>query len=117
MSFFTGSRIYGTPKPESDLDLCLLVTDREYDLLAALADRSPDHKTFLAGSEAGQGKWNTKTRSFRFGRLNILATTDTEMYRAWKSATEGLQKAQEIMGPVSREQAVAAFQKYEKEVK
>jgi hypothetical protein len=112
----TGSRVYGTPRDDSDLDLCILVSDDEYNQFLVTADRDPDGDR-VAGSECGTAEWSRRTRSFRFGRLNVLVTTSRKMYEAWQKATDELRTAHSIIGPVTREQAIKVSQKFEKEVR
>lgn len=42
MSFLTGSRVYGTPREDSDIDLVVLVHQEELDLLHKLSESSTD---------------------------------------------------------------------------
>src|SRR5437899_12858576 len=94
-SFLTGSHVYGTPKPDSDIDLVVLV--------------SPEHLAKLREFADADYKWNndyhTAKLSFRFGKLNLICCTNEIDFNVWKEGTEKLQEIQ----PVTREDAVALF--------
>jgi len=89
-SFMTGSRVYGTPRPDSDVDVVVLV--------------SLDDATDLWAESQSEN-------SVRYGHLNLILCTDTEKgrekFKVWKEVTEYL-KSQK---PVTREKAVREFQK------
>lgn len=92
-AFLTGSYVYGTPRPDSDIDLCVrvgtLATSR------ILRDLSESVKTV------------------RFGRLNlILCESDTE-YAAWKMTTERLMRIATETG--QRFDKIAAHEEFEKD--
>ena len=81
-AFLTGSRAYGTPKPESDIDLVVYMSEELLELLEAFAD-----------SNEGSGKENKKTPpkgSLRFGQLNLICLTDINEHTIWKSVTNKL---------------------------
>lgn len=91
-AFLTGSRAYGTPRPDSDVDLCVLLS---HDDLEALALQAPQ-----ANGEPASGDENDA--SLRFGRLNVIAMTDPGRFGAWKEATAELVSRR----PVTRDQAI-----------
>jgi hypothetical protein len=91
-AFLTGSRAYGTPRPDSDVDLCVLLS---HDDLEALALQAPQ-----SNGEPASGDENDA--SLRFGRLNVIAMTDPSRFAAWKEATVELVARK----PVTRDQAV-----------
>lgn len=91
-AFLTGSRAYGTPRPDSDVDLCVLLS---HDDLEALALQAPQ-----ANGEPASGDENDA--SLRFGRLNLIAMTDPDRFAAWKEATAELVARK----PVTRDQAI-----------
>ena len=66
-AFITGSRAYGQPTSESDLDLVILVDEHTKSLLTTLSD---------SGKEP-----------IRFGKLNIIACTSEEEFTVWKYGT------------------------------
>ena len=86
MSFITGSRAYGTPMADSDIDLVVRVTSEEFTALNQLAD-------------SGLGE------SLRFGRLNLILCTEDDKYAAWWRGTRDLVAEK----PVSREVAIEKF--------
>lgn len=91
-AFLTGSRAYGTPRPDSDVDLCVLLS---HDDLEALALQAPQ-----PNGEPASGDDNDA--SLRFGRLNVIAMTDPDRFAAWKEATTELVARK----PVTRDQAI-----------
>ncbi len=94
-AFVTGSRAYGTPTPESDIDLCVQVTNAEMNLLAGLSDT-------VKGSTP---------ESLCFGKLNLLIFPEEWKFRVWRRVTDQLIAKK----PVTREEAVAAFESAEKD--
>ena len=100
-SFITGSRVYGTPTEDSDIDLVILVSPEDSELLWDNRDEDlkPDVPT----------EYNRGT--LRYGNLNIIAIEDSEQgrkqFEIWRSVTEDLKKR----APVTKEEAIAAFDK------
>jgi len=68
MPFLVGSHVYGTPRPDSDIDLVVRMEPEVAGRLYELAGQSPDGP-------------------LRFGKLNVIPALDDEQYRAW---TRGL---------------------------
>lgn len=98
-SFLTGSRVYGTPRPDSDVDLVVLMESEEIQALALLADSNKD-----VSSGASRAVYDSGS-CLRFGRLNLIAHWDRDVFDAWRAATEELAKAK----PVTREHAIEAI--------
>ena len=99
-AFATGSRIYGTPRDGSDLDLVIRVSDpATLALIAALADPvSAEQKPSAA---------NFGTASFRFGQLNLIVAHTDAQYATWAEGTAELL----ARAPVTRDEAVAVFKR------
>lgn len=92
-AFLTGSQAYGTPRPDSDIDLAVLLNAETLTMLGKLSgqfrgdtSRCPYHSGM----------------SLRFGNLNLLCFDDKVEFQAWKDATTRLIARM----PVTREQAV-----------
>jgi hypothetical protein len=68
--FITGSHAYGTPRPDSDIDLVTLVNPNDRDKLIQLSD---------------SGK-----QPIRYGKLNIIACCSKARFDVWKEGTEKL---------------------------
>ena len=84
--FFTGSRVYGTPREYSDLDMVLSMTiEEEGELL-----KHTDYRR--SGSRY----------TIRYGNLNIIPTTDEKFHRAWYVGTQELIRRK----PVTRNEAI-----------
>lgn len=90
-----GSRIYGAPRPDSDVDLVILVSPEEAAILGANAD-VPNQPRPGCGSFP-----------VRYGRLNLIVCTDLDTYGRWHIGRDALRR----MGPVDREQARAMFER------
>lgn len=88
-AFITGSRAYGTVREDSDIDLAVVVTPEEAQLLKNLSEQCP--KTV-------------------FGRLNLVIFVNTkddlERYKAWKKVNEELKRRR----PVTRQFAIDALE-------
>lgn len=112
----TGSRVYGLPRDDSDLDLCLLVTRDELDLLRRCSD--------CCGKTQGTEEQETQTdkernyppngRVLRFGKLNVLCFVhnDSEIdFFSFALGTEILCKSK-AKGTENRALAVDLFQTF-----
>ena len=83
-SFVTGSRVYGTPTADSDLDLVIRA--------------SPELKEQL---ESNYG------RPIRIGNLNLIVATSNNDYNAWQAAKEKCLKAKKFAGrPLTKKESI-----------
>jgi len=82
-AFATGSRVYGRPKPDSDYDIVLWVTEEEKQQL-------------ISASESDDGL------TIRFGPINIIAVTNATDYYHWMDAKDCCRRN----CPVTREEAI-----------
>lgn len=99
-AFVTGSRACGAPRNNSDVDLVILASPEDIDILAGQA----------VHVEAGSGEALGNV-SLRFGSLNLICLTDAADYQIWRKGTAAL-KARK---PMHRQLAVAEFdRRYEK---
>ena len=69
LPFLVGSHVYGTPRPDSDIDLVIRMTPEVATRLYELAGQSPDGP-------------------LRFGALNLIPALDDEQYAAWVKGLE-----------------------------
>lgn len=74
-SFLTGSQVYGTPTEKSDVDMVVLVSEKDRNIL-------------LANSDKGTSK-------IVFGKLNLIILSkdnpaEVEQFLLWKKGTEDL---------------------------
>ena len=74
-AFVTGSRAYGTIKPDSDIDLVIRIDHETAILLRKLSDQSME-----------VGEKNTP-RPVRFGKLNLLLCESDEEWAVWRIGT------------------------------
>lgn len=86
-AFITGSRAYGTPREDSDIDLAILIDADEGDIL------------WKAGAVEGE-------KTCRFGCLNLIIFNSESRFERWAQVTNDLRARR----PVSRDEAIAAFQ-------
>lgn len=93
-AFVTGSRAYGTPRPDSDVDLVVPI---DAAALRELLDVVNEDEV-----SSGSGYHGV---SLRFGRLNLICVTGPRQLDAWSSGT----KALKAKAPVARDEAVALF--------
>jgi hypothetical protein len=96
-AFLTGSRAYGLPSAESDTDIVVLVDGVTMDALLAMTvgtRENPDLREQCSGDESSM--------SFRFGKLNLIATTNPREFNAWHEGTQQLRTE----SPVTRGRAV-----------
>jgi hypothetical protein len=101
-SFLTGSRAYGQPREDSDIDMVVLVSDGELSDLVAMAD---DIVNAIAIGNPEYG--NFISASLYFGKLNLICCIFQWQYDAWKYGTDKLKAEQlENLTPISREYAV-----------
>jgi predicted nucleotidyltransferase len=102
-AFVTGSRAYGTPRPDSDVDIVVMMTETDLHLLRSLSDSSESINDPCSDGdnlEMSQG-------SFKFGKMNIIAVTKPHDYLAWKQGTDDLKK----LAPVHRDYAIEHLRK------
>lgn len=92
--FLTGSRAYGTPRPDSDIDIAVLFDQQFMDQF-----RSEWHDD----DESGSGH----SDSFIFDEINLITFTCQDEFNAWKEATAELIDRK----PVTRVEAVALIKK------
>ena len=90
LAFITGSRAYGSPRPDSDIDLVIRCNSTVRAALHAMRDNATDDSPVL-----------------RFGRLNIVACLTDDDYAVWKFGTAALEQKT----PVKRNRAISFFKK------
>lgn len=88
-AFITGSRRYGKPRADSDLDL-VIMTDPEA------------HQKLCQHGDVEDG---SRYCQIRYGRLNIVVVNDQEKFLVWRSITEKLAE----QAPVTRDHAKATM--------
>lgn len=98
---FTGSRKYGTPKPDSDFDWVVFLGHYFQD--DWLSQKADSHTRDTVGETSAFGI----DYACRFGPLNVLVVSTTKQYRAWDRGTKNLFKRR----PVTREEAVEEFRR------
>ena len=92
-SFLTGSQVYGKPRNGSDIDLVVLVSESDGDILKRMSD-------------------DPSFRKVTYGQLNLIVlnaedSEDVAKYNIWKDGTEKLIARK----PVTREEAIRLFDK------
>ena len=95
-AFITGSRKYGFPEVNSDIDLVVFIqSEDEYELLAKLSDASGGI-TFVEEYEG------TVLPSLRFGNLNLICCISEAEYNCWRDGTNEMA----AMKPITRDMAI-----------
>lgn len=89
-AFLCGSRVHGVPKPDSDVDMCILVTVDEAKILGDCADISNKQRK-------GWGSFPV-----RYGNLNLIVCYDKDTYDRWKQAISILKRE----APTTKERAI-----------
>jgi predicted nucleotidyltransferase len=89
-AFVTGSRAYGTPREDSDIDLCVVVGELDYHTLVQWTE---------------DGDTSVGNHSLRFGRLNVIVLPPDD-FEAWKEATDELI----AMKPVTKQKAIEVIE-------
>ncbi len=101
--FLTGSRVYGQPRDDSDLDLCMLVTQRELELLREVAESADDGDLTEQYDNA---------RVLRFGKLNVVCFVHNQHENEFLSFALGTEKMRhsKVVYQPNRDQAVVVIQ-------
>jgi len=101
-SFITGSRIYGSPTSNSDLDLVILVSKDEAEIIKKHADANKnlgDDKVYA------RHEHDDDILICRYGILNLIMFTDARLFNVWQAGTEECIECK----PVTRNFAKAAM--------
>lgn len=107
-AFLTGSRLYGQPTPESDVDLVIHMSpERAKKFMDALdPEMLPKHMTPEDRARYGLGDQIT----FRFGKLNLILCLTLTRTDAWLDATQRCERLANIAGRMPRKTSVELFQ-------
>lgn len=97
-AFITGSRAYGVPRFDSDLDVVLLIED------ADTRGHFIQHADSILGQSAGDQN-DLATLSVKCGTVNFIICKSKEQFDLWKRGTDDLLKNR----PVLRQQAIEYF--------
>jgi len=103
-SFITGSRCYGTPNKDSDIDLVLRVSiDDALTLMDHSDNPTPEYILKHYGIDG--------LKTVRYGELNLLLCTTDSNFKAWKVGTDACCEYSEKLGrPLTRVEAIEIFQ-------
>jgi len=94
----TGSRAYGTPREDSDIDIVMLgETDEDYNVFVGLKFMA--NPTIPTVEEC---KEQLYAGNLKFGRLNLILVNCPDTFDIWKQGTTLLKE----FAPVTRDQAV-----------
>lgn len=91
-AILTGSRAYGTPRPDSDVDLVIRLSPETLVQLIAASDKHAEYP-------------ENNSASVRFGILNLICVTSDSAYETWRSNTAALVARK----PVTRDEAIESF--------
>lgn len=95
-AILTGSRAYGTPRQDSDIDLVCFMPKETLMELNKISDLPYQLNEYFCPESA----------ALRFGKLNLIVCTTQKNYDAWKNGTEKLITQK----PVTRNQAIHILQ-------
>lgn len=98
-SLLTGSRVYGTPRKDSDIDIVILATPAEFQTFQRFSDDQGLLSEYHGPEEYCSGPRSLNVKS---GGINIVVFTDPREYDAWQEATGLLERS----APVTRQTAV-----------
>ncbi len=106
-AFLTGSHAYGIPRHDSDIDLVILVSEKDLEKLRVAMECSgethdPDDPMYIAAGGV----------PLRFGPLNLIACTNEAYFAAWRKGTWELKKRK----PVPRDFAVEYMRRVREEL-
>lgn len=102
-AILTGSRVYGDPKLESDIDMVALMTHEEYELLCGQADNFEEPDEGVGGWRVPAESLGGQAPSLRFGALNLICCFDQKNFDVWYKGTQELAERR----PVTRIEAIA----------
>lgn len=103
-SFITGSRAYGKPRPNSDIDLVVYLSEEDLEILLEMGGFDTPVR-FLDSEYIASGGI-----PLRIGKINLICVVDDERYKVWKDGTDKLKKRKEKRGkPIEREEACKLF--------
>lgn len=97
--FITGSRAYGVSREDSDIDLVILIGQKEMERLAELAGNDENSINLYGGVD------DSPCGQIKFGKLNLIMVSSRKDYDIWKDGTDELI----AKAPVTRDRAVALF--------
>lgn len=103
---FTGSRCYGTPRPESDWDWVIKIQQYPQKVLVSHADEVTEKEKDQYPDGGYEGS-NRLDRALRFGPVNLICCSSTMQYQAWCNGTRYLTE----QAPVTRKKAIETFQR------
>ena len=110
-AFVTGSRAYGTPRKDSDIDLVVFVTEADLKRLQDFCELSGHEQAELDVEYISAGG-----TPLRFGELNLLCVTDERKYNVWRKGTVELKRRVKRKGKSqSREHAIEFFRQLRKQ--
>jgi hypothetical protein len=102
--FITGSRAYGTPREDSDIDLVIFCSVEDARTLLNYNEASVEEIEEAAATIKGYG--DEGILQVRYGRLNLILCVDDARYAEWVGGTVRLK----AIAPVTRAQAIALLE-------
>lgn len=77
-AFLTGSQVYGKTRPDSDIDLVILIDEDDVHKIIKLVDDK---------IAKGMMEYGNSSVSFRFGPLNLICCLTQAVYDGWLNGT------------------------------
>jgi hypothetical protein len=97
MTFITGSWMYGSPRPDSDIDLVLPPMDTHPTL-----GRPAMYQQLISNSD-------NAAQPIKYGKLNLILCSTQKQYDLWKQGTIELRSRSIVFGPIARQAAIDHF--------
>jgi predicted nucleotidyltransferase len=109
-SFITGSRAYGTPTAKSDVDLVILVTQADLELLRSMCDSDDKDREKDVPSDGGPTVHGPAgSASLRFGRMNLIVVSDPVAFEIWREGTRALKRLRDDGQELDRDAVIQYF--------
>lgn len=116
-AFLTGSRVYGSPGPGSDVDLVVPMYEAAFSNLARLlAEADPDDPDRVEFTTYKDEEGVPAAMTIRYGVLNLIGAANPELWRAWLAGSvEAMVLGVRENRAVTREEAVKIISRYRAE--
>lgn len=111
----TGSRVYGAPRSDSDIDLVVLVDRGTLQIISEAANDELQRPNLESNSWVSDHGLEQCQATFKFGKLNLIVVTEQADFDIWVAGTEVLLKKKVSSGPVTRSEAIATFRAIRKQ--
>lgn len=113
LPILTGSRAYGVPRPDSDIDLVVFIGKVEMSVLRQTITREEEVVARQNHARVGHCESDLALEqcsdTLQFGRMNLILVTCPWDYLSWFVGTTFLKERKEGGFPASRDYAIEVF--------